>query len=88
MGGALSKPSERFPNVFGDTFWKEYPYFLPCLVAASFVLVTFTFLLIFFKEASCSVFVLPGTPYPVLLDRAEKNPPGGLGGYIAVHAPG
>jgi len=58
MGGALSKPSERFPNASGGTFWKKYPYFLPCLGAASFVLFTFTFLLIVFKEASCSVFVL------------------------------
>ena len=87
MGGALSKPSERFPNVFGGTFWKEYPYSLPCLVAASFVLVTFTFLLIFFKEASCSVFVLP-MPYSVLLDRAEKKPPHCFGRHIAAPAPG
>ena len=87
MGGALSKPSERFPNVFRDTFWKDYPYFLPCLVAASFVLFTFTVLLIVFKEVSCSVFALP-MPYPVLSDRAEKKPPRCLGRYVAVPAPG
>lgn len=87
MGGALSKPSEHFPNVFGGTFWKEYPYFLPCLVSASFVLFTFTVLLIVFKEASCSVFVLL-MPYLVLLDRAEKDSPRCLGRHIVVPAPG
>lgn len=36
MGGYLSHPAERFPNVFGNPFWINNPYFLPCLVAAIF----------------------------------------------------
>ncbi|KAF9648963.1 MFS general substrate transporter [Thelephora ganbajun] len=49
IGGALSRPAERFPNLFGNNkFLKEYPYFLPCAVPATFTvvawLVTFSFL--------------------------------------------
>ena len=49
IGGALSSPAERFPNLFGNSkFLKEYPYFLPCAVPATFTaiiwLVTFLFL--------------------------------------------
>jgi len=50
MGGTLSRPSERFPDVFGGYFWKEYPYFLPCVATSSFVFVAFAITLIFFKE--------------------------------------
>jgi hypothetical protein len=35
-GGALAHPAERFPSVFGLTFFKTYPYFLPCAVSAGF----------------------------------------------------
>ncbi|KIJ67036.1 hypothetical protein HYDPIDRAFT_174302 [Hydnomerulius pinastri MD-312] len=49
VGGALSRPADRFPNVFGGwEFFKEYPYFLACAVPATFSavawLVTFLFL--------------------------------------------
>ncbi|RDB26101.1 Protein ZINC INDUCED FACILITATOR-LIKE 1 [Hypsizygus marmoreus] len=49
IGGSLSRPAERFPNVFGtNEFLKKYPYFLPCAVPATFSmvawLVTFLFL--------------------------------------------
>ncbi|THH19255.1 hypothetical protein EW146_g1876 [Bondarzewia mesenterica] len=37
IGGSLSRPAERFPNVFGDSeLMKEYPYFLACAVPATF----------------------------------------------------
>jgi hypothetical protein len=35
----------------GGNFWKEYPYFLPCLVTASYVLLAFIITL-FFREVS------------------------------------
>jgi len=50
MGGSLSNPAERFPDIFGGKFWKEYPYFLPCVTTSGFVFVGFAFTLIFFKE--------------------------------------
>ncbi|KAG5726787.1 Protein ZINC INDUCED FACILITATOR-LIKE 1 [Termitomyces sp. T112] len=50
MGGTLSRPAERFPDVFGRGFWKKYPYFLPCLATSAFVFTAFTITLLFFKE--------------------------------------
>lgn len=50
IGGSLSRPHERFPNVFSGSFWKAYPYFLPCVATSGFVMIAFTTALIFFKE--------------------------------------
>ncbi|KAI6098251.1 major facilitator superfamily domain-containing protein [Pisolithus croceorrhizus] len=37
IGGLLEHPAENFPAVFGgSTFFKAYPYFLPCSVSATF----------------------------------------------------
>ncbi|KAH9169254.1 MFS general substrate transporter [Lactarius sanguifluus] len=37
IGGVLSRPQDRWPHIFSHSFWADYPYFLPCLVAAIFV---------------------------------------------------
>ncbi|KAF8875925.1 major facilitator superfamily domain-containing protein [Infundibulicybe gibba] len=50
MGGTFARPHERFPRVFGGRFWQEYPYFLPCLVASSFIYVSFIITLFSLKE--------------------------------------
>jgi hypothetical protein len=51
IGGALSRPAERFPNVFGNIkFFKEYPYFLPCAVPATFTIVAWLVTFFFLKE--------------------------------------
>ncbi|KAF9430338.1 hypothetical protein BGZ94_007340, partial [Podila epigama] len=35
LGGYLANPAKTFPEIFGDwQFFIDYPYFLPCLVAA------------------------------------------------------
>lgn len=35
IGGAFTNPAERWPGLFGqDGFFANYPYFLPCVVAA------------------------------------------------------
>lgn len=49
VGGTLSRPAERFPELFGGSeFLKQYPYFLACAVPATFSafawLITFTLL--------------------------------------------
>ncbi|KAH9054510.1 major facilitator superfamily domain-containing protein [Lactarius vividus] len=36
IGGILSRPQDRWPHIFSHPFWADYPYFLPCLVAAMF----------------------------------------------------
>ncbi|KAF8875926.1 major facilitator superfamily domain-containing protein [Infundibulicybe gibba] len=51
VGGTFARPHERFPRVFGGQFWRDYPYFLPCLVTSSFVCVSFVITLLFLKEA-------------------------------------
>ncbi|KAH9046513.1 MFS general substrate transporter [Lactarius hengduanensis] len=50
VGGFLSRPQDRWPDYFPQAFWVEYPYFLPCLVVASFSLIQFTTAAIFFEE--------------------------------------
>ncbi|KZO92164.1 MFS general substrate transporter [Calocera viscosa TUFC12733] len=35
IGGTLSRPADTFPALFGGVkFWKDFPYFLPCLCSA------------------------------------------------------
>lgn len=60
FGGALAKPSERFPNYFGAQLWFDHPYLLSCLVAAFICIVSFGFTLVLLKEVNClpSVFIL------------------------------
>ncbi|KAH8986533.1 MFS general substrate transporter [Lactarius hatsudake] len=50
IGGFLSRPQDRWPDYFPQAFWAEYPYFLPCLVVASFSLIQVTIAAIFFEE--------------------------------------
>ncbi|KAH9036967.1 MFS general substrate transporter [Lactarius pseudohatsudake] len=50
VGGFLSRPQDRWPDYFPQPFWVEYPYFLPCLVVASFSLIQFVIAAIFFEE--------------------------------------
>ncbi|EIN04032.1 member of major facilitator multidrug-resistance DHA1 sub-family [Punctularia strigosozonata HHB-11173 SS5] len=51
IGGVLSRPAERFPSVFGNSdFLKEYPYFLPCAVPATFSVLAWLVTLLFLKE--------------------------------------
>ncbi|KAH9164612.1 MFS general substrate transporter [Lactarius sanguifluus] len=50
VGGFLSRPQDRWPDYFPQPFWANYPYFLPCLVVASFSLISFTIAAIFFEE--------------------------------------
>ncbi|KDR66565.1 hypothetical protein GALMADRAFT_259085 [Galerina marginata CBS 339.88] len=52
IGGELAKPHERFPSVFVGEFWKQYPYFLPCLVVAIILATTFTSVLLLLKETA------------------------------------
>jgi len=49
-GGSLSRPHERFPALFGNWFWEEYPYLLPCLFSAVFCSFCFALIWLFLKE--------------------------------------
>ena len=51
IGGFLARPAERFPNLFGqNSFLKEYPYFLPCAVPATFTIIAWLVTFFFLKE--------------------------------------
>jgi MFS family permease len=51
IGGALSRPADRFPHIFGHSeFLKQYPYFLPCAVPATFAAIAWVISFIFLKE--------------------------------------
>ncbi|KAI6042924.1 major facilitator superfamily domain-containing protein [Pisolithus marmoratus] len=51
IGGFLSRPADRFPNVFGNAaFWREYPYFLACAVPATFTAIAWIVTYLFLKE--------------------------------------
>ncbi|WWD10081.1 hypothetical protein V865_008214 [Kwoniella europaea PYCC6329] len=52
LGGSLSHPFERFPNLFGSLeILRTYPYLLPCLVTAGLTLIGILFCLIFYHES-------------------------------------
>lgn len=49
MGGTLARPQDHWPVIFADPFWGNYPYFLPCAVAACLLFLA-CFTMIFFLE--------------------------------------
>jgi hypothetical protein len=55
IGGTLSRPHDRFPNVFRGRFWQKYPYFLPSLVSACYSGFAFLLALFVFKEVSVQI---------------------------------
>ncbi|KAH9015506.1 MFS general substrate transporter [Lactarius hengduanensis] len=50
IGGMLSRPQDRWPRFFSHPFWAEYPYSLPCFVAAACGCASFTANVIYLKE--------------------------------------
>ncbi|KAG6876999.1 hypothetical protein C0993_011152 [Termitomyces sp. T159_Od127] len=51
IGGSLARPAERFPKLFGNNeFLKNYPYFLPCAVPATYAAVAWLITWLFLKE--------------------------------------
>ncbi|KAK7044081.1 hypothetical protein VNI00_007797 [Paramarasmius palmivorus] len=51
IGGALSRPADQYPALFGNSeFLKKYPYFLPCAVPATFTALAWLVTFLFLKE--------------------------------------
>ncbi|KAI9453853.1 MFS general substrate transporter [Lactarius psammicola] len=50
IGGVLSRPQDHWPDRFSHPFWAEYPYFLPCLVAAAYALISFVVTAMYLEE--------------------------------------
>ncbi|KAL8673415.1 MAG: hypothetical protein Q9168_002158 [Polycauliona sp. 1 TL-2023] len=51
FGGALANPAARYPQVFGNSFFRTFPYALPNMVACLFFLVGLTAGTLFLKES-------------------------------------
>ncbi|KAK7043862.1 hypothetical protein VNI00_008028 [Paramarasmius palmivorus] len=51
IGGLFSDPAERWPKIFGRSFFYDFPYFLPCAVTAVLALFTFGFSFVGLKES-------------------------------------
>lgn len=84
IGGALSRPAERYPNTFGNSeFLKKYPYFLPCAVPATFSALAWVLSFVFLKETVSSPVTFRSlltkksdpSPSVVEIDEAEKPYP-------------
>lgn len=51
IGGSLSRPADRFPEIFGrSAFLKSYPYLLPCAIPAIFASVAWLVTYFQFRE--------------------------------------
>jgi hypothetical protein len=59
IGGSLARPSDRFPETFTSLFWIKYPYFLPCLVSASFTFCVIILTILFLKEVGQYLHLAP-----------------------------
>ncbi|KAJ3712182.1 member of major facilitator superfamily multidrug-resistance, DHA1 sub-family [Lentinula raphanica] len=61
IGGALARPADQFPQLFGNNdFLKKYPYFLPCAVPATFSAIAWLVTFCFLKETvQAPTFALP-----------------------------
>jgi len=71
VGGALSRPAERYPYTFGNSeFLKKYPYFLPCAVSATFSALAWVLALVFLKETVSS----PMTIRSLLTKKSNPSP--------------
>ncbi|KAG1787277.1 major facilitator superfamily domain-containing protein [Suillus plorans] len=50
MGGTFARPQDHWPVLFSGSFWRNYPYFLPCAVAACLPVLTLIMMSIFLEE--------------------------------------
>lgn len=73
VGGFLSRPQDRWPDYFPQPFWAEYPYFLPCLVVASFSLIQFAIAAIFLEETLSRKASTIGTPQERTSSQHEEH---------------
>ncbi|KAH9027360.1 MFS general substrate transporter [Lactarius hengduanensis] len=74
VGGVLSRPQDRWPHIFSHPFWADYPYFLPCLVAATFTCFSFVITALYLEET------LNSRPSRLQLPRPNSDTPQGEAG--------
>ncbi|KAH9027870.1 MFS general substrate transporter [Lactarius pseudohatsudake] len=74
VGGVLSRPQDRWPHIFSHPFWADYPYFLPCLVAATFTCFSFVITALYLEET------LNSKPSRLQFPRPNSDTPQGEAG--------
>ncbi|KAG1852057.1 major facilitator superfamily domain-containing protein [Suillus tomentosus] len=74
MGGTLARPQDHWPVLFANSFWGNYPYFLPCAVAAC-VLFVALFTMVFFLEETLSTKRRPKLSSATLGDSSSESLP-------------
>lgn len=52
IGGVFARPADRWPGFRESAFWRTYPYFLPCVIAASISVSAFVLAAIGLREVS------------------------------------
>jgi len=52
LGGSLSNPATKFPNLLGYDFLRNYPYFLPCFMSGLLSIIAVMFGYFFLEETS------------------------------------
>ncbi|KAI9452730.1 major facilitator superfamily domain-containing protein, partial [Russula earlei] len=55
-GGFLSRPHDRWPQLFSDPFWVQHPYFLPCAATSVYAMASLVFASVFLKEVDTMTF--------------------------------
>lgn len=66
IGGSLTRPAERFPDLFGHSdFLKNYPYFPPCALPATFS----------WDSANIRKLFRPKSHMPFLIRRTKTTQP-------------
>ncbi|KAI0714439.1 MFS general substrate transporter [Cerioporus squamosus] len=81
VGGVFARPADRWPAFRSYSFWRTYPYFLPCMVAACYTISAFTLALLGLKETlqrarngHASTHVVEEKPVATSAVRSEVNP--------------
>ncbi|KAI9569076.1 major facilitator superfamily domain-containing protein [Boletus coccyginus] len=78
IGGSFSHPSDKYPQFFDHEFWREYPYFLPCLIAAIIAITGVALGYTFLEETLPSKRKQSGEKYSSVSDSfrsANSSPP-------------
>jgi hypothetical protein len=71
IGGSLSRPTERFPDTFGNSeFLRNYPYFLPCAVSATFSAFAWFLTSVFLREVGVNAISVRLQPSVCILDSS------------------
>ncbi|KAG2070411.1 MFS general substrate transporter [Suillus decipiens] len=74
VGGTLVRPQDHWPVLFTDPFWANYPYFLPCAVAACLLFLAL-FTMVFLLEETLSTKRRPKLTSATFSISSGESPP-------------